>query len=335
MDMKHWRVGLSVAALAALLAGCGYVGEPHPPALNIPVSTTDLRAVERGDQLVVEFTSSQMTTEGLLLKTPGPVELRVGAGQGKSFDFERWLAGAARIDVVKPEFGPMHIETPAKPWAGKEILLAVRTGNHKNRFSEWSNLVAIPMAEPLAQPAGFRVVAVSEGVQVSWRMTPARPGAAVRVFRKGPTEQKFTLLTRAEGDHWIDPGAQYGKRYEYQIQAVLKAGDSEAESLMTAAAGLVPEDHFPPAVPSGLTVLASAESIELTWERNTEVDLAGYHVYRAVAGGKFERIAEMLAAPSFNDRKFDAGKRYRYTVSAVDQVGNESAPSSPVEVTAP
>ncbi len=335
MDRSPWRVGPPLAVLAALLAGCGYIGEPLPPALNIPVRITDLRAVERGAHVVVEFTLPQTTTEGLLLRPAGEVELRAGPGLGTSFDFGRWLAGTTRIEVVKPEFGPRHIEVPAGPWIGKEILLAVRTANPKGRFSAWSNLVALSVVEPLARPVEFHAEAVTEGVRISWRLMPARPGAAVRVYRKGPADPQFALLARAEASQWIDTETQYGKRYEYKIQAVFKAGESEAEGLLTTAVSLVPVDHFPPAVPSGLTAVASAESIELTWERNTEPDFAGYHVYRAAAGGKFEKVANLLAAPSFSDHKIESRKRYRYAVSAVDQLGNESVPTTPAEVAAP
>ena len=50
--------------LALLVTGCGYVGDPLPPALNIPVPVADLNAVQRGDQIIIQFTVPQMTTEG-------------------------------------------------------------------------------------------------------------------------------------------------------------------------------------------------------------------------------------------------------------------------------
>ena len=43
--MRRWLVA---AAAAALLAGCGYIGDPLPPLLNIPARVTDLTAVQRG-----------------------------------------------------------------------------------------------------------------------------------------------------------------------------------------------------------------------------------------------------------------------------------------------
>ena len=64
--------------LSLLLAGCGSVGEPLYPALNIPMPVVDLNAVERGDKIDINLTIPPKTTEGLLLKDIGSLELRVG-----------------------------------------------------------------------------------------------------------------------------------------------------------------------------------------------------------------------------------------------------------------
>jgi fibronectin type 3 domain-containing protein len=98
---------------------------------------------------------------------------------------------------------------------------------------------------------------------------------------------------------------------------------------------ITPIDQFPPAPPAGLTAVASAAGLELTWDRNAEPDLAGYRIYRAAPGGAFEKIGETRENPSFSDRKTEAGRNYRYAVSAYDQAGNESARSEPVEAMAP
>jgi fibronectin type 3 domain-containing protein len=77
--------------------------------------------------------------------------------------------------------------------------------------------------------------------------------------------------------------------------------------------------------------IAAAGSVELTWERNTEADLAGYRVYRATGDGAFEKLDD-VQVPAYSDRKVEAGKTYRYALSAVDQAGNESARSAAVTV---
>ena len=71
--------------------------------------------------------------------------------------------------------------------------------------------------------------------------------------------------------------------------------------------------------------------MELAWTRNTEKDFRGYNVYRSTDGGPFEKIADLIPAPTFSDSKIEAGKKYRYEVSAVDVKGNESAHSTPAD----
>jgi len=50
------RIAVIILAGAAGFTGCGYIGEPLPPALNIPSRVTDLRAVEFGDKILAEWT---------------------------------------------------------------------------------------------------------------------------------------------------------------------------------------------------------------------------------------------------------------------------------------
>ena len=98
---------------------------------------------------------------------------------------------------------------------------------------------------------------------------------------------------------------------------------------------MTPEDKFPPATPVGLSFILGGKTIELTWTRNTEPDLAGYRIYRAFENNSFERIKETQASTSYSDRNIEPGKHYRYAVTAVDRAGNESKMSEPVTVTAP
>ncbi len=88
------RYGLWLCAF--MLAGCGFVGDPLPPALNIPVAITDLRGLEYGPNVLVEFSAPKLTTEGLLLKSY-KLELFIGPSVNP-FSFEKW---AVRGDQVR------------------------------------------------------------------------------------------------------------------------------------------------------------------------------------------------------------------------------------------
>lgn len=317
-------------ALCSLaLAGCGYVGEPQYPALNITGRIVDLAAVERGDHLTVAFTIPPLTTEGLPVRFIGAVDLRVGPPNPGPFSPDRWAEGATRVEVKAPEKpGSMSFSVSIAKFIGTDVIVGVRIANARGRFSEWSNFAALTIQTPLSRPVLSAPENVTQGVALKW----SAPGQSnFRVFRSSAKEPRPALLATTSEAAYLDATTVYGVRYEYFVQGFKDTAESE----MAGPVAITPKDEFAPAVPSGLTATAGIDAIELAWERNTEPDFKGYRVYRWLAGAAFERIADLIEAPNFSDRKIEAGKRYSYVVTSVDQSGNESARTAPVEVTAP
>jgi fibronectin type 3 domain-containing protein len=115
-----------------------------------------------------------------------------------------------------------------------------------------------------------------------------------------------------------------------------KAGDGkETESEVSDTVTLTPKDVFPPAVPTGLHAIIGTRTVELSWDRDVEPDLAGYHLYRAEGDGQLTQVPAKLVAPSYSDHEVHAGGHYRYAVSAYDLTGNESARSAIIEALVP
>jgi fibronectin type 3 domain-containing protein len=98
------------------------------------------------------------------------------------------------------------------------------------------------------------------------------------------------------------------------------------ESLDSAEVSATPRDMAPPERPKALTVVPGVGRIFLTWNENRERDLAGYNVYRSVKSGRdYERLTDKLInRTTFSDVTVKPGVMYYYTVTAVDQSGNES-----------
>ena len=100
------------------------------------------------------------------------------------------------------------------------------------------------------------------------------------------------------------------------------------------------DDVFPPTVPSGLQAVFSGPG-QKTVHRSgvgpcTDVDLAGYNVYRHEDGTTRSKVNDHpLKTPAYRDSSVASGKTYFYSVSAVDVRGNESARSEEASETVP
>lgn len=94
-------------------------------------------------------------------------------------------------------------------------------------------------------------------------------------------------------------------------------------------------DTTAPTTPSGLTAMGGNASVNLTWNANSESDLAGYNVYRSdSSNGTYIKVNNGLVNTSmFDDSNLSAATTYFYKVTAVDTSSNESAQSSVVFAT--
>ncbi len=312
------------------LSGCGYVGEPLPPLLNMPQAVVDLAAVQRDSQIIAHFTIPKLTTEGRVMREVH-WDLRAGEPGKGEFRLEQWAERAQSLGQAPAKNGVAEYKFSAQPWMGKDVVLAARVRGHSGRFSDWSKTVVLSIVQPPAIPHDLRAANVAEGVRLTWQ----GGGPAYRVLRRATDQPEATVAGDTTEPEFVDKQTEYGKAVRYQVEAIVKTNNGEVESELSNELTFVPKDEFPPAVPAGLTSVPTTGSIELIWDRNTEADLAGYRIYRAGPGGDFEKIGETPDAPSYSDRKIESGKAYRYAVSAFDKSGNESGRSGAIEVTAP
>ncbi len=301
------------------MAGCGYVGPPLPPALNIPKAVTDLSVTEVGDQIIVRFTPPEKTTEELSVETLRAITLYVGPAE-ESFSQDRWAATARRFEVP---IGGKEFVVPASDWTGQTLALGLRTTGRTGKESGWSNLQPLSVGQPLTTPTNVSAANAPEAVSLKWSGNAPR----YRVMRAVLTDPMPKLERVAEVDRpeYQDLQIAEGARYQYVILGI--EGDNR-QSLPSAPIEFAPEDEFAPAVPMGLSAVSGEKSITVSWSRSADDDLDGYNVFRAVGDGAFERIAQKVTLPAYTDPSVEAGKRYRYKVSAVDRTGNESIQSA-------
>ncbi len=87
----------------------------------------------------------------------------------------------------------------------------------------------------------------------------------------------------------------------------------------------------PPAAPIGLSAVAtSPTTVNLTWQANTEQDLAGYKIYRN--GVEIETVGKVT---SWTDSTVSPSTTYTYELVAYNTSGQDSQRSNPATVTTP
>ncbi|MBM3786741.1 MAG: hypothetical protein FJW30_20475 [Acidobacteria bacterium] len=307
------------AGIAVLwTASCGYVGDPLPPALHIPQPVRDLSAEQVGESVVFRFTIPAKTTEELAVKDLSAVDLRLGRPPTGAWDIEVWAAGARAVEVSTKEPGAAEATAPVGALADGDAVAAVRLRNAKGRVSGWSNVLRLRLEPPLAKPA-LRADSAPQGARLEWS---GHAGPAI-VFRDGQR------IGEGSQGSYTDSRAELGKTYSYEVQTIRGAALSERSTAVT----LRIEDRFPPAKPQGLAAVPGAGTVELTWNRNMENDVAHYHVLRA-DGAEFRRVAA-VDVPAYTDRDVKSGAAYKYRVTAVDLRNNESGATEEVEIIVP
>ena len=134
------------------------------------------------------------------------------------------------------------------------------------------------------------------------------------------------------------PGLEFGTQECFAVRSLEKVATHGVESELSEPACVTPKDTFAPKAPQRLAAVAAPGVISLSWDANSEPDLAGYLVLRGeAAGGTLQPLTPTpIAATNFEDKTAQAGVRYAYAIVAVDKAAppNRSEPSARVEETA-
>jgi hypothetical protein len=311
----------------AFLTGCGYVGNPLPPAMKRPVAVSDLAAVERGSKIIIQFTLPKITTEGLPIKGHQDIEIRVGPPP-QPFDMDTWIRSSDRVpDSQIPQDKPLaRVEVDAAKYYDKTVDIAINVHGPNGRSAGWPPMQILQVVQALPTPAGLEATDAPDAVHLEWHAAAPE----YRIFRKLVADPNWEQIGTSPIASYTDATIEYGKTYEYLVQAVEKTGNAYAESDLSDVKTIKPLDAFAPAVPAGLSAIPGARTIELKWDRNVEKDFASYRVYR-----NGQRVMEDLTAPAWSDRDTQPGASYQYQISAVDTANNESAKCPPVEAAIP
>jgi hypothetical protein len=248
------------------------------------------------------------------------------------------------VDPLKAEDFSQH--------AGSDTVYIIRTRVSAKRASADSNpatLLIYPAPEPIED---VKAEITHLAIVLSWTppqktlVGPVPPIAGYHIYRaevesappgtNAPenAELKLPLVKIGESASlaFQDTQFQFGKTYVYSVRSAAQYPGGTLESADSNFAVLTPRDIFPPVPPQGLVVVyvpAAGEipaHLDLSWAISPETDISGYNVYRSETPGVSGTLlnSELLKTPSFRDKNVVIGRRYFYTVTAVDRSGNES-----------
>ena len=200
-----------------------------------------------------------------------------------------------------------------------------------------SAMVDAATAPPPARPEDLRIYSHQpRKIALSWRPISDPTIAGYVVYRSPSESGEYLPVARVQGRHtttWVDQGLAPLRVFYYRVAAVNQAGGEGVPT--TSTRGVTKPEPLPPAE---LRVASEKlGAIRLAWEPNVESNISGYRLARRREGSGDEEIVADLGPEqiSAEDRAVGAGERLVYRVFAVDSDGLVSAPSDPVEATAP
>ncbi len=337
-----------------LMTACASIAPPQPPSLDLPRPPTDLRAERKGGRVTLTWTVPSATTDRETIRKAGATQVcralatrltQCGNPIGQAARPATPTGANQKVTGSYVDTLPRQLESDDP---GASATYAVEVVNAMGRGAGLSNQVRVRLARTLPPPRDLAGQVTGQGVVLTWTSdateTHTTPSVryAYRIYRRleGSSQWNVAGELAAGNDRklsFTDSTIDWEKTYDYRAEAVtLITSDDKIEAQIegddSPEIKVFAHDTFPPGIPSGVQAVSSGSGqkpfIDLVWAPVGDSDLDGYNIYRHEEGSAPVKInAVLLRAPAYRDANVTAGKRYFYSVSAVDVRGNESGRS--------
>ncbi|MCZ6599467.1 MAG: fibronectin type III domain-containing protein [Acidobacteria bacterium] len=351
---------LILVLMVAGLAGCGKKGPPRPPLPPFPVEATAAQARQAGDMVELVLTLPAQRRDGR--------DIEDFRGM-KIFRRVARVPEEGTAPVATSRQPPAGEEEPVKDLSDKELADLVPGGTYWLRESVagalgdhdpdaryrltytvryllkgggWSpptRPVTLQSGPVVPAPSGLRAVTLNAGIQLAW--TSAGDGLATAIYRRDPGGafpfQPMSVAAPGQVS-FTDPTVAVGRTYVYGARATRRNEPGAPMSDMAGPVEVFMVDRFPPAPPEDLQALVRPGGVDLFWLAGSEVDLAGYRVWRRLPEGDWTLLTpDPVSGTSFTDEDVRPGEAVVYGVSAVDrsEPPNESPRGAPVTAEVP
>ncbi|MBK7143015.1 MAG: hypothetical protein IPH75_13135 [bacterium] len=228
---------------------------------------------------------------------------------------------------------------------GKAYSYRATRVDKNGKESEASEPVSATYGTPpfsLLGPLDPQIANTKKGVELTWQRNPDDSGGmSYSVYRTPDLEGSFIRLNRysliltpdsATGEPrgtFVDTTASQGHGYYYAVVSTDYAGN---ESTRDKVLSIHVADLLPPPIPQNVFADPDELGITIRWDKVDDPATAGYYIYRSLdPDSNYIKITESLLPYDtgwYMDRTATVTDRVFYRVSAVDQSGNESAPSA-------
>ncbi len=327
--MRQRRLILVASCILLALVSCGKKGNPVPKGLPVPAAVTDLKGEVKDGVLMLSFSVPTKNMDGTAIKDLVGFRILKSCG-GCAAGFEPWkeirLTDKEGYTIRNGRLFTYDNDVQE----GFDYGYRVYSETGKGVLGDGSNTPSLNWHEPPAPPKLTGTQEEDTKITLSWQGTA---GLSYNVYRWEDAIYPLVPLNPSplSASPYTDEHLVNGKEYKYEVRAVKVEGGVAYEG-QGASVSATPRDRTPPAPPSGLKLEKRDGTVSLSWEANKEPDLAGYNVYR-VTEGKATRVNTKTAGePAVVDARPGAAPYVSYYITAVDQSGNESAPSQELTI---
>jgi len=306
---------------------------------------TDLEMMKRGTKIASVAVKTPRDADAVVEKDESADEAEPTVGEGVEQGAASAVAEAITASVLE---GDADIDGPLLgPPAVSQLRTYIGVGvDRRGRPGQFSRRVSVPLQLPPPPPPPLAIQYEEKKIVITWKpdersaenVLPSRafgPLLAPVVYNLYDATTGVRLNPQPIRENgYEDYRMDWGTNRCYLVRALTVVARLSVESEASGPLCEMLVDSFPPAAPKGLNAVATDGAINIIWDANTEPDLAGYLIFRAIGASP---LVQITSTPVSDASFFDGvqrGLKFTYAVRAVDKAGNVGPLSDPVEETA-
>jgi len=181
-----------------------------------------------------------------------------------------------------------------------------------------SNTTEISLPTIPSPVTGLEALANVEGTNVTLNWLDNSDNEDGFLIQRSINSGSFSQLVQLSSNvnNYIDTSVNQGTNYSYRILAFNIAGSSSDSNIATVTTGIAP------AAATELTAIATATTVEIMWNDNSNNE-TGFLIQRNVGAGDFSELTQVASnTSSYIDMALTPGESYGYRVIAFNATGS-------------